>query len=315
VTGLPPEGHSPAESPLAEWYERAGVRADPRRILDDLDQGRMLFPDRLVPYLAHPLVAGLAPAVRRQAVARHAYQYFAFTAHFETRVVNRATELIASGRTDVSCRGSLRLDAYKIYCDEAYHALYSFDVIQQLEAGTGIPALPYAFEPVLTDLDVIAARCMPCAGTLPYLLQVVVFETLVTSLLAELPNDPDLIALVRDTVRDHARDEGRHHAFFARFFRELWAGLDLRTKDQVATALPQLIVRSLRPDYHGAVAVLRAAGLSEPQVRDVLHDTYPSDRVRQTAREQAAHSVRLFRSAGVLDLPRARDAFAQEGLI
>ncbi|MFC7247008.1 diiron oxygenase [Catellatospora aurea] len=305
-----------SESPLADWHERAGVRVDPRRVLgDDLDDGKVLFPERLIPYLAHPLVAGLDSTTREQLVARHAYQYFAFTAHFETRVVNRATELIANGRTDVVLGGDVREDAYKIYCDEAYHALYSFDVVRQLEAATGVAALPYTFEPVITELDAVAAVCLPQAGSLPYLLQVVVFETLITSLLAELPNDPDLVGLVRTTVRDHARDEGRHHAYFARFFRELWTGCDPRTRREMATALPRLITQSLRPNQVAVAATLRAAGLTEPQVRDVLADVYAPDLVRRTAREQSAQSVRLFRSAGVLDLPGADEAFAQEGLI
>jgi hypothetical protein len=303
-------------SPLADWFDRAGVRVDPRRVLDEeLDDGRVLFPARLIPYLSHPLVATLGDDALRAVVARHTYNYFAFTAHFETRVVNRATELLANGRADVPVRPEIRLDAYKIYCDEAYHALYSFDVVRQLESATGVAALPYDFDPFLAELDTISDGCLPGRGSLPQLLQVVVFETLVTTLLAELPNDAGLVGVVRATVRDHARDEGRHHAFFSQLFRELWTGFDPAVRRAAATALPRLITRSLRPDHRPIAANLRAAGLSPEQVRQVLAEVYPPDEVRRVAREQATQSVRLFRAAGVLDLPEGRDAFHDEGLI
>ncbi|WP_405090022.1 diiron oxygenase [Micromonospora sp. NBC_01392] len=302
--------------PLRDWFDRAGVRVDPRRVLaDEMDGGKVLFPARLIPYLDHELLAGLADEARTALVARHAYHYFAFTAHFETRVVNRAAEMLANGRVDAPLRRDVRLDAFKIYCDEAYHALYSFDVVRQLESASRVEALPYDFTPFLNRLDDISSGAMPHRGTLPQLLQVVVFETLVTTLLAELPNDPDVVGLVRETVRDHARDEGRHHVFFSHLFREVWSGLDSAARRETARCLPRLIGHSLRPDLRPARANLAAAGLTPTQVEDVVRDVYPPESVRRTTRDQAVQSVRLFRSCGVLDLPEGLDAFHEEGLL
>lgn len=281
----------------------------------ELDAGRSLFPRRLIAYLDHPLLAGLDETTVSAITARHACNYFAFTAHFETRVVNRATELLANGRAGVLLDSDIRFGAYKIYCDEAYHALYSFDVIRQLEAVSGVPSIEYDFSPFLAELDAVSEQTMPRSGTLPQLLQVVVFETLVTAILSEVPTDPDLVGLVRDTVRDHAKDEGRHHAFFAQVFRELWVRFDDDTRRMVARSLPGLIRRSLAPDLRPIRANLTAAGVSEPVVAEVLADVYPPRVVRRTAREQAGQSLRLFRSTGVLDLPEAVDAFGAEGLL
>jgi hypothetical protein len=303
-------------SPLDEWYEKAGVRRDPRRILDEeMDSGRVLFPSRLIPYLDHPLVGRLDSAALERLVARHTYQYFAFTAHFETRVVNRATEMLANGRLDMPAGPAMRMDAYKIYCDEAYHALYSFDVIQQLETASGVHALPYDFDPFLGELDAISDRIMPGRGSLPQLLQVVVFETLVTAILSDVPKDRTLVSLVRDTVQDHAKDEGRHHAFFSDVFRELWAGLDRELRGEVAQCLPRLIIRSLAPDMRPVRANLLAAGLTTAEAAQVQADVYQPDTLRETARQHARQSIRLFQAVGVLDLPEGIDAFNEEGLL
>jgi hypothetical protein len=76
-----------------------------------------------------------------------------------------------------------------------------------------------------------------------------------------------------------------------------------------------LITRSLSPNLPPIRANLRAAGLSPADVEQVLADVYRADAVRETNRQQARQSVRLFATAGVLDLPEGLDAFTTEGLM
>ncbi|WP_059010054.1 diiron oxygenase [Streptomyces specialis] len=226
-----------------DWYERAGVRTGPRRrpgagLRDELDAGRLYFPPDLVPYHDHPLVQALPARRRDELLARHLFHYLTFTAHFETRVVNRATERIAGGRGGVETGTDVRLDAYRIYCDEGYHSLYSLDVVDQISTATGIAPLPYAFDPFLRRLDATGARAFPESPVLAQLLQVVVFETLITGILSDIPPDDRVLTVVRDIVRDHARDEGWHHAFFSRFFRELWAQQSAADRARIARCAP-----------------------------------------------------------------------------
>ncbi len=310
---------TPPDGPLTGWFERAGVRKDPHRlgggIGRQLRDGKAFFPAALMPYLAHPLVRSLPPERRRALAARHLYQYLEFTAHFETRVVNRAMALIATGGTHAGLTGSAREDALKIYTDEGWHALHSLDLVAQLAAATDIPALPYDFGPYLARLDTVGDDLLPGQPVLAQLLQVVVFETLVTSILCEVPADHSVLSIVRETVADHARDEGRHHAYFAAFFRELWASLGPAERTGAARCLPQLIRRSLDPDPTPVRAALLAAGLSARQVGAVLAESYPQDARSAEIARSARHSVWLFRDCGVLDVPGARDAFGTAGLL
>jgi hypothetical protein len=73
------------------------------------------------------------------------------------------------------------------------------------------------------------------------LVQVVVFETLITAVLNEVPSDQSVVSTVRSVLRDHARDEGRHHRFFAAFFHEFWAQLSPSVRSRLARVLPVLI--------------------------------------------------------------------------
>ncbi|MGW7005989.1 hypothetical protein ACWGCW_25070 [Streptomyces sp. NPDC054933] len=96
---------------MRRWYERAGVRCGPHRVLgDELDRGQRFFP------------------------------------------------LIAEGRAGTAFDTATRLDAYRIYCDEGYHSLYSFEVAHQVAAASGIPPLPYDFAPYLQRLDQVGER-------------------------------------------------------------------------------------------------------------------------------------------------------------
>jgi hypothetical protein len=301
-----------ATGPFGDWYEAAGVRAGIRRVLrDETDQGKVYFPRSQVPYVDHELVARLPTRARHELTVRHLYQFLLATTHLETRVVNRGAELIADNRIGVDVPLDLRLDAFKVYCDEGYHALYSLDLARQVEAATGISVPDWDFGGFVRRLDATAARLMPREPVLAQLLQVVVFETLITAVLNELPNDPSVVTTVRDLTRDHARDEGRHHRFFAAFFRHLWSGLGACERARAARALPSLIEDCLRWDVEPVGRSLRLAGLDPGLAETVLVDCYGAEEIAAVA----VATVRMCRSAGVLDEPGGWEAFAAKGLV
>ncbi|MFE0460980.1 diiron oxygenase [Kitasatospora sp. NPDC058965] len=306
---------STAPGPLDRWYQHAGVRTGVRRMFHEgAEQGLVFFPEALVPHLAHPAVAGLDPARRRELTVRHLYQFLLSTTHLETRVVNSAAERIANGRTGLDLAGGLREDAFKIYCDEGYHALYSLDLARQISGATGIAIPDWDYGGFVAQLRRAARGPLPDQPVLAGLLQAVVFETLITAVLNELPNDPTVVAPVRDLMRDHARDEGRHHRFFAAFFTELWAGLAPPERRAAALALPELIHAALSWDLDPVADSLRLAGLDRDTARAVLADCYRPAAGARRLSEISRSTLRLCASVGAFDLPGVREAFAARGL-
>jgi P-aminobenzoate N-oxygenase AurF len=298
------------------WYRRAGVRQGPRRLTeaDEVEHSKLFFPVTLVPHLGHEAVMALCPAEQRYLNAQHLYQWLDFTTHFEVAVINRATLRIAEGTAGLDLPVESRMVAFQIYVDEGYHSLYNLDVRQQLERESGIPALPYDFAPFLTQLDRVVDD-VPDLRRLVQLLQVVVFETLITSMLVDIPNDPTVKTLVRDTVRDHAIDEGRHHAYFATLFQELWRQLPASIRTRVAPFLPELIVRSLAPNHDSARRALLAVGLTPALAAEIVADCYSPAATIDYIRTASSKTVALFRRCGVLDVPRAADRFHDLGLL
>lgn len=303
----------PQRDPFAEWYTAAGVRSGVRRRFhDESDQGKVFFPERLVPFLDHPLLTDLSQEQRTALSLRHLYQFLISTTHMETRVVNTAAERIANGRSGVGLTSHDRLDAFKVYCDEGYHALYSLDLADQIAAATGVPVPDWDYGAFVDRLGTAAARLLPGEPVLAGLLQVVVFETLITAVLNEVPADTMVIGTVRDLMRDHARDEGRHHRFFTGFFHKLWHTLDTTHRTAVAFALPQLIHGCLAADIAPARASLALAGVGTDTLTQVVDDSLATDpeRIRSITRS----TVRMCQSAGVFDIPGAAEQFARYGL-
>jgi hypothetical protein len=301
---------------LGQWYDRAGVRSGIRRMFrDESDQGKIFFPDELVPYLRHEAVRALPQERRRELTVRHLYQFLMSTTHLETRVVNAGAERIANGRSGVELPLAARMDAFKIYCDEGYHALYSLDMVDQIAAVTGIAVPDWDYGTFVARLEATARRLLPDEPIIAQLLQVVVFETLITAVLNELPGNPAVVTTVRELMRDHAKDEGRHHRFFAAFFHQLWTGLDAPLRPRVAAAIPALIRDCLTWDLEPARRSLSLAGLDRDASHAVIADCYGGHAGEQWIREVAVATVRTCESAGVFEVPGAREAFAAAGLV
>ncbi|MGH9760902.1 MAG: diiron oxygenase, partial [Blastocatellia bacterium] len=110
-------------SKFQDWDDRARVRVSPRRLLSEEElNGKLYFSPGLVPIVGHPRIREMGQAAIRAILAQHLYGYLDFTTRFEVEVVNAATQEIAKGNAGLSLPEEMKFDAYKIYCDEAYHS-------------------------------------------------------------------------------------------------------------------------------------------------------------------------------------------------
>ncbi|MFJ7335488.1 diiron oxygenase [Streptomyces sp. NPDC101110] len=303
-------------SPFARWAERATVRRSPRRELSapSSDASRYFSPE-LVPVARHPLIAELRPELFDTVLVQHLYRYLDFTAKLETLVVNRTALGIAQGSVGVELPEEMRFDAYKIYCDEAYHALFSVDLMRQVRDTTGIapvlPEQPY----FLRRLEEIQQELPPHTRALAELLFVTVSETLISASLAELPVDSEIVPAVRETIRDHAADEGRHHVYFAAFLRYLWAALDPAARREAALLVPRLIAAFLQPDLDAVRAELLGYGLTRDDAEQVLAEVYDAKTVAAHTRATAKRTISYFVALDVLDDPMVEHEFRAHGLL
>lgn len=301
-------------SPFANWFDRAAVRRSPRHVLKP-DEGPYMFSPDLVPVARHPLVRALPAHEFEALLVQHAYRYLDFTAKLEHLVVNRTVAGIAHGTTGVEVPEEMRFDAYKIYCDEGYHALFSADLIRQIEARTGIPPRlsdpPYFLQRLAEIREWVGTDMTPLAE----LLFVVCSETLISATLAEAPQDPGVPAAVRDAIRTHALDEGRHHAYFASFLRFLWAQLDPKLRTFAGGLVPRLVMTFLAPDLAALRAELEGYSLTRDEVEQVLAEVYAPHVVASHARAVSRQTIAHFTAVGAFDDAAVVEELASYGLV
>jgi hypothetical protein len=293
------------------WDRSAAVRRRPlRRLREEAAPGQLYFPPELVPVHTHPLVAALGETARHRLLIHSLYDYLHFTSELEDIAVIPVAMQISRGRSGLALPEEARRDAFKIVTDEAWHAQFSYELLRQIADRTGepVPDLP---EPMFVErLSAISAQLHTHVPALGELLFTVVSETLVSSLLTEIPHDSRLPSAVRETVADHAVDEGRHHAYFHDVLVRLWRALSSSERASVGPWLPSIILAFLEPDYRAVGLSLAALGLSAEQVEAVLTDSYPRPRVLASTAAAARPTIRYFTEVGALRHPATADAFA-----
>lgn len=309
------EGDPPASgyhSPLRSWHERASVRTAPRRLVGD-PADRFYFSPDLVPVAGHRLVKSLPDLVFRTILIQHLYRYLDFTAKLESLVVNRTVLGIAHGTVGVRLPEAMRFDAYKIYCDEAYHTLFSADLARQVEKKSGIvPVLPeqsFFLRRLAAFQDELPTRYRP----LLELVFVVISETLISGTLAEVPDRSDVVSAVRETVADHATDEGRHHAYFAAFLNYLWAQLSATDRLRASLWVPRLMDAFLRPDLLAIREELVGHGLSEEDADTVVADVYSFEAVSAHRSGVARQTLRYFSELDAFETEQAQEKLSAYG--
>ncbi|MFV2013697.1 MULTISPECIES: diiron oxygenase [unclassified Micromonospora] len=298
---------------FGRWNERASVRRKAQPSLEG--DGELYFPPELVPMLSHPLVTALGPAAIERLLVRRLYDYLSFTVELEELAVMPVAMRISRGRSGLDLPGPMRADAFKIVTDEAWHAQVSFGLVKEVEQLTSVPYESVRLPAFIDRLDAIQRRLPTELRGAEGLLFTVVSETLISRLLSDLPQDHRLPTAVRVFVRDHAEDEGRHHAYFRSLLQHVWPSSGPSAQRQIGPWIPELIFAFLEPDYELMGRGLHHEGLSAAEVEQVLVESWPRTRVISDVAEAAGAAVRYFQDVGAMDDARTHEAFVAAGLI
>lgn len=299
---------------LPSWHTRSAVRAKPRRVLPAGDGG-LFYSAALTPVAGHPLVTAAGPEAVSALLARRLYAYLDFTTVLEQEIVNPVVLRLSRGPAGLALPPEMCFDAYKIYCDEAYHALFSVDVKRQVEELSGVPAPPLA-EPRFARAIRRARRTVPAElADLVDLCAAVVSETLISGTLTDVPDDPTVVGVVRETLADHAADERTHHAYFAQFLELMWPQLPPASQHAMGPVFADLVLAFLRPDWREYWRMLLDLGYGDADAARIIAESHPEAELAADARQSSRSLLALLRKVGVLADPRTAAHFARLGLL
>jgi len=212
------------------------------------------------------------------------YRFLNFTHKLEILVVNTVTANIALGRYNADFSENLRLDAHRIYVDEAYHALFSFDLMKRIKASNVTSdAFHEDIPEFIRGINKLVEAHSANDRALLELTAVIVSEMLITSTLREATLEPDMDQGVASMIEDHARDEARHHAFYKHVLLDLWSQLSDHQRNLVLRHIHPFLVAYTAPDEQALRTELRSVGLTEDQARLVIAETYDPQTVSEYA--------------------------------
>lgn len=300
-------------SRFTEWDQRSWVRSKPHRD-SPFATGSHYFSADLCPLSACPRVLA-APAGVRSAILVHSlYLHLEFTVQLEMGPVNEICALLRSPGFLPWLPAAMKDDVLRIYTDEAGHAEMSNTLKSAVMAETGV--VPIEHRPrFLTELATLYSAELPAYRPLVKLFFAIVSETLITGTLTKLPKDPSVQPAVRELARDHAADEGRHHAFFRQLFELLWPRMPRPLRRKIGGLLPRVIHAFLWPDEPALTGVLRSMPGEFDDPVGIVAEMSASARTRDGVLRNATPTLRMLRDNGVFEDPSVAKAFLDAGLL
>lgn len=264
-----------------------------------------------MPFINHPKIAGKHADHIPEILAYALFRYLTFTINLELIVVNRTTKRLLAGSCGISLDSESRLNAMRLYCDEAYHALFCADMLVQAQRLTGFDhqAQQPAFLNKIRELD----HNSQLYG-IETLLFTVVSETLITANLMEIRQGEHTPKAITSLMLDHAMDEARHHAFYKDVLYQLFRISSVAQKSKLAALLPEFILAFTRPDTNSMMADLKAVGLCTDDADEILADTYAKCTITSYAKACAKDLVSSLDELNVFHVPEVQDAFCRAGL-
>lgn len=311
-TSYKPYGYN---STFQDWHDHASIRVKPRRVIsvDDIE-GKVFFPPELFPVVSHPLIQERGEAFIQKLLVHRLYTYLDFTGNLEHEIVNQVVYQIASGQLGIELSQEMKIDAYKIYVDEAYHTMFCADIKAQVEEATGVAPISVGTSRFLQRFRYIQESADSELREMIKVFLTIVSETLISAILTEVPKNKHVVNPVREIILDHAQDESRHHAYFASLLEVLWSQLKPKYHSIIGPLLPEFIFAFLEPDIGAIKGCLLAVGLKPQEIDIIVEESYPREQVILSIKQAAKVTLKHFQRSGVFEEPYTVEVFEESGL-
>jgi len=259
------------------WEKSSSIRSRPRRVLKKGAEGEWLYPPSRQPLVAHPLVKALGPAAIDTVLVQSLYKFLNDIVHLETEVVCGVVLRIVGGASAMALPSPLRRDLLSVIVDEGYHAYVAVDVMDQVQAMTGIEPLALPAE-IQLGRAMAASRQALAEGDrdMVELAAVCIAENSLTSELLNINRESGLNPTYHQVNSDHMIDEVRHSLIFREVLKQLWNGLTDDRRERLGCHLPVFISRYLAFDIQRDYdcQILESLGMQRDDINRVIADTH-----------------------------------------
>lgn len=228
------------------------------------------------------------------------YIHLHFTIQLECEVVNKSLCNIFGNKFDFITNEGLIKDAYKIYCDEAYHACMYNDLKAEVEKWTNV-VFKYAYKPAFIE-SINLVKQYYSYDIDPDLIElcfVIVSENLVSSTLRKIPNDSKVFNNVRRSIANHASDEALHRKYFSSLFLMSWERIPKKEKELLSKLFPLFVYVFLKPDIRMYREALAEVGFDHSSADSIIVESYDNQLLLDEIMNSSRHLQRLLERNGV----------------
>jgi hypothetical protein len=302
------------------WDQFASVRTKPNtyrmthhQIDSELNERRWFLPEG-VPVINHPLLKDIDQTQEQYILGRFLLQFLEYGTVLEHEFVNTILSDLALGESGISIPDQMRVDALKIYTDEAYHACFNLEATQQIRDYIGL-SMADAWPLKNTRLDGLRKLIPQNNSKENFLIRfgiAAVSETIAAKELSETLKGI-VIEPIYNIFIDHAEDEKKHCMYFSTLLEVVWNRLTFDEKTFLGMNFPKILKAFVDINTVALFDALEKIGVNKESSAIIIQDSYPADFTIQRALSVASVTFRIFERLGVFDIPGVRDAFINEG--
>ena len=267
-----------------KWDKESAVRSKPNTytmLVDGLSaelRSKRWFLPAGVPILAHPLLKNLEQDKEQYVLGRFLLQFLEYGTILEHEFVNTILAEIAMGEFGIPLPDRMRLDAFKIYTDEGYHATFNMAATQQIRNYIGLPvseAWPLKNSRLeglrnLIPLDKSKENFLIRFGI------VIASETIAPKELSETMQGI-VIDPIYNLFVDHAEDEKKHCMYFSTLFEVVWNYLSADERKFLGMIFPKILKSFVDINKIALFDALEQIDVDRESAEIIIADSYPED--------------------------------------
>ena len=301
----------------AEWDLKAGVRSNPQDYSlnlstdDSAEKSKSWHLPSYSAILDHESLVSISEEDKEFVRGTQLLEFVTKQSVFEVDCVNYVANKLALDKYDFELPESVRLDAFKVYTDEAYHAYYTQKIAIQIREYYGIGEAdidPY-IKGYFQKIDKLVTQFGDEHRELCMLALVIVGECQIVS---DISREMKQIVYepIRVMFRDHMQDEAFHAKFFHVVFEKVWPQLDTTEAEVMGRMFCDAMDILATPRVNIYYFSLAKLGVPKETISQCIADIYHTEEWRTTRiRDRMVPTVKLLTNNGVFENQTIRDTF------
>ena len=243
-------------------------------------------------------------------------EYVEKTTLFEVEYVNKVANDLALSKLKFNLPDELKVDAFKIYTDEGYHAHFSKKMSNEIKSFYKIEddLNPY-INNFFQRIDGIGSKFDKKYKYLSELSSTIVSETTIVQDMSEQMKGV-VYAPIREMFKDHIIDETFHSNYFTTLIKILWPQMSIEEKEIMGFNLCESMVILGKPRTDIFFYSLGRIGYDNSQISKFIDEVYndPIKKIKKR-KKKFASTLKLLERIGVFKIDTVKKEFEKEELI